>query len=78
MAAPNKPARNEQVKLMATALNNLGIAFVVSGIIVPIVALAYQSSLPRTNYWAAFALVWLAFGVGFHLSGRAALRRIEE
>jgi hypothetical protein len=37
----NNTARNERTKITATAINNLAVALVVTGLIVPSVSLAY-------------------------------------
>jgi hypothetical protein len=55
-----KLIRNEQLKLAATLFNNVAVAFIVTGFIVPIVALAYQATAPRGRYWIAYVLLWLA------------------
>jgi hypothetical protein len=47
---------NGQVKLAATALNNVGVASVVTGVIVPLVARAASSATPGSRYWAGFVI----------------------
>lgn len=74
----NKTARNERTKITATAFNNIAVALLVTGVIVPSVSLAYQFALPHSGYWYAFALLWGGAGVGFHLIARRILERIEE
>ncbi len=49
MSRRSKTVHNEQLKLAATAFNNLGVAVIVTGIIVPVVALAYQTAVPKTR-----------------------------
>lgn len=46
-----KLIHNEQLKLAATLFNNVAVAFIVTGFVVPIVALAYQAAPPRGRYW---------------------------
>jgi len=45
MADINKSARNERKKLLATTLNTLGLAFVVPGVILPLVTLLYGAEM---------------------------------
>lgn len=72
--AQRKLVRNEQLKLAATASNNIGVAFVVTGVIAPAVALAYGISEPHGRFWAAFTILWLTMGVSSHLIGRSILK----
>ncbi len=78
MPATNKAARNERRKITATAVNNVGVAIIVTGIVVPSVSIAYQMTLPQTKYWSIFALLWLIRGLGLHAIARDLLGRIEE
>ena len=71
-------AGNEQVKLVATGLNNLAVATVIAGFIGPVVALG-SAATPRTDAVAiAASFVWLLVGVILHLCGRLILLRIKE
>jgi len=45
---------NEQMKLAATALNNIGIDSAVTGGIVPLVTHASSSTAPGSGYWGLF------------------------
>ena len=76
--AMNKTASNERRRITATALNNLSVSLIVTGVIIPVVGLAYQMTYPQTRYWAAFAVMWLAMGIGLHLIARRIVGRIEE
>jgi len=78
MANVNKSARNERKKLLATTLNTLGLAFVVPGVILPLVTLLYGAEMPKASYWLVFALWWTTQAVLLHLSARTVLGRIEE
>ena len=60
---------NERLKLIATALNNLGLASIVYGAIAP-----YFHSEPVT-WWQG--LVAVLVGLGFHLVGQAFLGGIR-
>ena len=59
---------NERLKLVATALNNVAVAFVVIGLVTPVVA----GSIPGTP--AALApLAWLGMGIFLHVLAQRAL-----
>ena len=45
-SAMNKVARNERRRITATALNNLSVSLIVTGVIIPVVGLAYQMTYP--------------------------------
>jgi hypothetical protein len=46
---------NEQIKLAATALNNIGVASVVTGVTVPVIARSSLTTPPGGNrYWGRF------------------------
>lgn len=52
MARPEDTIHNEHIKLAATALNNVGVASVVTGVIVPLVARASSAAPPAgSRYW---------------------------
>ena len=44
--AVNKASRNERIKLLANTLNTIGLAFLVPGVVVPLVTLLYGAGLP--------------------------------
>ena len=66
MDAHRKLVINEQRKLAATLFNNVAVAFIVTGFVVPIVNLAYQAPAPRGRYWAAYVLLWLVTAAANH------------
>ena len=72
-----KLIRNEQLKLAATLFNNVAVAFIVTGFVVPIVALAYQATEPRGRYWIAYVLLWLATAGLNHQIARQLLSRMR-
>jgi hypothetical protein len=74
----SKVVRNEQLKLTATAINNLAVAFVVTGFIIPVAALAYQAAFPKTRYWAGFAILWIVAAVVLHYVARRVLEGVKE
>ena len=70
--------RNEQLKLAATLFNNVAVAFIVTGFVVPIVALAYGNTVPRGRYWIGYAVLWLVMPGLNHQIGRVLLTRMES
>ena len=76
-AEQHRIIRNEQLKLLATLFNNIAAAFIVTGFIVPIIALAYQTAIPRGQYWIAYALLWLATAGLNHQIARYLLARMD-
>ncbi|MDH2308602.1 hypothetical protein [Methylobacterium brachiatum] len=70
---------NEQTKLLATALNNIAVAFVVIGFVTPITAMSFGvASAPSLRSTTAFfAAIWLSAGIGIHPIGRCVLRSIK-
>ena len=69
--------RNEQAKLAATFFNNIAVAFIVAGVIVPIVASAYGTAVPTGRFWIAYILLWLVMAYTNHLIGRTILKGIK-
>ena len=67
---------NEQTKLLATAVGNVAVAFVVIGFVTPITAASFSVTgiTPLRSDTAAFILVWLFAGAGLHLIARRILR----
>ncbi|GJE48510.1 hypothetical protein GOFOIKOB_1541 [Methylobacterium tardum] len=70
---------NEQTKLLATALNNVAVAFAVIGFVTPITAMSFGIAnapvlRPATAF---FATIWLCAAIGLHLIGRRVLRSIR-
>lgn len=74
-----KLVRNEQTKLLATGLNNLGIATVVAGSIGPLIAKSYGAS--NANGFVLpglLALVYLLVGTSLMLIARLVLKDLVE
>ncbi len=69
--------RNEKRKLAATALNNIAVATVVTGLVAPVIALGYQFSAPHGRYWIAFPVLWLVAAYIIHQIARRQLERLE-
>lgn len=72
-------AHNEQIKLLATAISNVGVAFVVIGFVTPVTTVSFNlgGSGPLRSDTAVFTLVWLFTGIGIHLIARRILRGIK-
>jgi len=69
--------RNEQLKLAAILFNNVAVAFIVTGFVVPVVALAYGNAVPRGRYWIVYAILWLVMAGLNHQIARGRLARME-
>jgi len=70
---------NEQTKLLATALNNIAVAYVVIGFVTPMTALSFgiaNAPIPRVGTMS-FTLVWLWTGFALHWAARRALRSLR-
>ena len=77
MSADEKAVWNEQTKLTCTALNNIAVATVVTGVVVPLISgLSQPTFLPL---WVRPAAIiwWLGFGMLVHASARQIMRRIK-
>ncbi|MCL2427736.1 MAG: hypothetical protein FWD12_00720 [Alphaproteobacteria bacterium] len=61
--------RNEQLKLLATTLNNLGLAFLIGGFVGPTLTGQFRS------WWI---IAWIAAGFGLHACAQFALRGLKE
>jgi len=69
---------NERTKLLATALNNIAVATVVTAIVAPTAGVLYGSVAAGANgWWFLIALVWLLAGIGLHISAHAVLSRLR-
>lgn len=60
---------NARVQLLATALNNLGVAAVVAGVVAPAVNGNFRSF--------AHIAVWFVFGIGSLVAGQLVLGRLR-
>lgn len=61
-----KLVSNEQAKLTATLFNNVAVAFVVAGVVVPLVALAFGTAGPGTRSWFGLSVVWMSVAFVIH------------
>lgn len=69
---------NERTKLLATALNNIGVATVVTGFIAPTIATIYgASAVGKDDWWFLIAAVWILAGIGLHILGQVVLGRLK-
>ena len=75
-----KTVHNERTKLLATALNNLGVAIWATAILAPSASLLYGTSNSTTSVWwyVSIATIWFLVGVTLHLLARAVLGRLQE
>jgi hypothetical protein len=70
--------QNERTKLLAGALNNLGVASVVTGLLGPAAAFLYGSEANTWTWrWALIGAVWFFAGITLHISAQAVLRRLK-
>ena len=75
--ARRKLVANERIKITATLLNNCAMAALGSGVIVPIAALAYGTSIPKSPYYLLVAAGWFVAGVVIHLFTRWTLKELK-
>lgn len=78
--SPNKAARNEQRKLLASLMNTVAGATVAVGVLAPAAGILYGLSSPvrSTPTMIVVMTVWLASTAILHLFARGILRGIEE
>ena len=65
--------RNARIQLLATALNNVALAFIVVGFVAP----AVTGQMPR-GWHALVTIAWIGLGVGIHLCAHLALERLRQ
>ena len=72
-------ANVEQTKLLATAIDNVAVAFIVIGFVTPITAASFNLGGvgPLRSDTAMLTVVWLFAGIGIHLIARHILRGIK-
>jgi hypothetical protein len=64
---------NARITLLATALNNVALAFIVAGFIAP----AVTGQLP-SGWRVLVTIAWIGLGVGIHLCAQLALGRLRQ
>ena len=70
---------NERTKLLAIALNNVGVATIITGVVAPTVAALYGAANVAGEgiWWFVVAGVWLLAGIGLHLGAQFVLGRLK-
>jgi hypothetical protein len=68
---------NERTKLTATALNNVAVALIVTGFVVPVVGLGQRTDLPAAAGQLWFSFVWLVTGSVVHYVARLMLGSLK-
>ncbi len=69
---------NEQIKLTATALNNVAVAFVIAGFVGPMVAVGYGSAaMARDSIAILVSIIWLFVGFILHSIVKPILRDLK-
>lgn len=69
--------QNERIKLLATALNNVAVATLVTALITPAATFLYGSGHASTSYWQLAGAAWLSAGVTLHLIAQVILGRLK-
>ena len=64
---------NARINLLATALNNVALAFIVAGFVAP----AVTGQLPAGGR-AVVSIAWIGLGVGIHLCAQLVLGRLRQ
>jgi hypothetical protein len=64
---------NARIQLLATALNNVALAFIIAGFVAP----AVTGQLP-SGWHALVTIAWIGLGVGIHLCAQLALGRLRQ
>ncbi|WP_430913808.1 hypothetical protein [Methylobacterium sp. sgz302541] len=70
---------NEQTKLLATAINNVAVAFIVIGAVTPMTAASFGvPTVPTLTLGSGFFVtIWLCAGAALHFLARRALRSMK-
>lgn len=78
-AEPSSAAPNEQTKLLATALNNIAVAFIVIRVVTPITAVSFgiANAPPLGPATIGFAFIRLCAGTALHWIGRRVPRSLR-
>jgi hypothetical protein len=71
---------NEQTKILATALNDIAVAYVVVGFVTPITAVSFgvTSAPPLRAATVFFATIWLCTAISLHWLARRVLRSLKR
>jgi hypothetical protein len=69
---------NERIKLLATALNNMAVATVITAVVGPFVGLLNGSQAAAVGAWWAFSgALWFLAGIALHLGAQMVLGRLR-
>lgn len=69
---------NERTKLLATALNNVGVATIITGVVAPTAAVLYGATPAGKDFWwFVVAVGWLVAGIGLHVLAQVNLGRLK-
>ena len=77
MTPSERAARNEQVKLTATTINTVGLAFLVTGVVVPLISLLYGADAIKSPRALAIGVWWAVQFILLHLTARRVLRGVQ-
>ena len=70
---------NERIKLLATALNNMAVATVVTAVVGPTVGILNGTpGAAITAWWVLSGVLWFLAGIGLHLLGQGVLGRLKR
>jgi hypothetical protein len=72
-----KLVHNEQMKLGATLFNSVAVAFIVTGLVVPAIAVSYGTTVPRSPSWIGYSMFWVAAAALNHPIARLLLSRMR-
>lgn len=75
-SAPVSLVENERTKLLATALNNLGVATIITGVVAPVATALYGTAHPA-YWWFTIAVVWIIVGLALHVLAQMVLGKLK-
>ncbi len=73
-----KIIRTERTKLTASSLNTIGLAFAITGGVVPMIGLVIPDFVTPSPIRLVISLWWVVLGFVLHIAARAILGRLEE
>lgn len=69
---------NERTKLLASTLNNIGVATIITGVVAPAAAALYGHRAISSDATAfLIGYIWLLSGIGLHVLAQATLGRLR-
>lgn len=66
----DKAISNERVKLLASTFNTVGLAFTITGAVVPTITLLYGGGAPNSRLWLLIGVWWVVIAILLHLAAR--------